>query len=760
MIYDEHFLAELDKQKHHTSHVRITSLTFDERPIETIEGRVTAGSANIDGASAVRRTCQLTMVTDQANISDYNWSMNTKFKLEIGLENYINSSYPDIIWFQQGIFVINSFSAALGTNNYTINISGKDKMCMLNGEVGGNLNSQVDFGNFEQVDKDGNIKIISQPVKTIIRDIVHQYGNEPFHNIIINDIDNAGLFLMEYAYDTPMYLLRKAGTSEYINATVNGVQEGQVKNENDEFVKVKIEELPQYDSLFSINGISVSSTIFYQENIPYNVAKIEYGQTAGYQETELTYPGDLIANAGESITSVLDKIKNFLGEFEYFYDLDGRFIFQKKRTWVDTPWNPISTDSESGVSYVDALRASSPCAYIFKDSELFTAFNNTPAISNVKNDYTVWGTRKGVGGADIPIHMRYAIDNKPFMYKSIQVADNELNEYNEKYGLAVKGQNSVLYITDEQYAPETPQVFSRFRRLSATRSNQFYYDEDNQILILYTTGNENENGILSLDNTSGTLEANNVLRMQISSYVLCDWRELIYRMAKDYSKYNHLDDFEQRVAAANPELFPTGKTGYEQYYIDLDGFWRQLYTAPGTDEGLEDIEYNEFGWNTQVQNAPESLNFWFDFLDMNGDISKYSVSNIGSRPKVVNDSAVKAIYYRDTPNIIFMTKDPDIYNTGYRYFKMGIYSNMFRKSAQGKSAKDALDTLLYNHSYAVESASITSIPIYHLEPNIRVYIEDVETGVEGEYILTKYSLPLTYNGMMNITATKAAERIL
>jgi hypothetical protein len=37
----------------------------------------------------------------------------------------------------------------------------------------------------------------------------------------------------------------------------------------------------------------------------------------------LVYPGDLIANVGESITSVLDKIKNMLAEFEYFYNLDG-----------------------------------------------------------------------------------------------------------------------------------------------------------------------------------------------------------------------------------------------------------------------------------------------------------------------------------------------------------------------------------------------------------------------------------------------------
>jgi hypothetical protein len=59
----------------------------------------------------------------------------------------------------------------------------------------------------------------------------------------------------------------------------------------------------------------------------WHVAKIEYGQTAGYRETDLVYAGDLIANIGESLTSILDKLRNMLAEFEYFYDIDGRFIF-------------------------------------------------------------------------------------------------------------------------------------------------------------------------------------------------------------------------------------------------------------------------------------------------------------------------------------------------------------------------------------------------------------------------------------------------
>jgi hypothetical protein len=37
-----------------------------------------------------------------------------------------------------------------------------------------------------------------------------------------------------------------------------------------------------------------------------------------------------------------------------------------------------------------------------------------------------------------------------------------------------------------------------------------------------------------------------------------DWREIIYRMAADYLKWNHLDDFAARVIAANGTRYPTG----------------------------------------------------------------------------------------------------------------------------------------------------------------------------------------------------------
>jgi hypothetical protein len=159
MFYEETFLKDLMRQKNRIIYARITSMDLFENPIEYIEGRVTAGSINLDGASAIRRSCSLTLITDEIDISDYYWGLKTKFSLEIGVQNTINKDYSDIVWFDQGIFLITTFSHSFSATAFTINISGKDKGSLLNGELGGTLNSSVDFGKIEEIDKHGNVVI-------------------------------------------------------------------------------------------------------------------------------------------------------------------------------------------------------------------------------------------------------------------------------------------------------------------------------------------------------------------------------------------------------------------------------------------------------------------------------------------------------------------------------------------------------------------------------------------------------------------------
>jgi hypothetical protein len=66
---------------------------------------------------------------------------------------------------------------------------------------------------------------------------------------------------------------------------------------------------------------------------------------------------------------------------------------------------------------------------------------------------------------------------------------------------------------------------------------------------------------------------------------------------------------------------------------------------------------------------------------------------------------------------------------------------------------------LYQHTYATETITLTALPMYHLQPNTRVLIKDSHTGINGEYIVSKITVPLQYNGTTSITTTKAVERI-
>ena len=891
MLYKKEFLQQLDQMKNKTLYARIVALSVDELPLEQIEGRITQGSINVDGSSAVRRTCSLTVVADNFDYSNYLWGLNTKFKLEIGLLNTIDNTQPEIIWFNQGVYVITSFSTSRSTTHFTITIQGKDKMCLLNGEVGGTIGVQTDFGTIEEEDADGIWTIRKIPIPDIIKNMVHSYGGEPYHNIIIKDLDMNGLELLEYRYDNvPLILYRKIDSNVYSNA---------IFANSPVFVYRTLDPTTRQPELLSslsgsdfeqltetLSGDFEAPIFYFEDDLQgYRLTKINFGDAAGYRPTELTYAGDLIAKTGESITSVLDKIKNMLVEYEYFYDLDGRFVFQKKESFISTLWNNTNDSEDVQVTYQDNTNS----IYTFNGNDLIISLNNNPNLLNVRNDFSIWGEKQSVSGAKVPIHLRYAIDTKPQYYCTIgnfsEFDINEIKEYNEKYNTTIPevSPSSIVYTT-----------------------NQHYVQEPGYICV-------------------------------------SDWREVLYQMAKDYFQYNFLTNFEIKLKNANPNIQATNKTGYEQYYTDIQVCWRQLYNpeiqttiekyiteitvlenelknvntllntnqekivslnnsisveksqvqidilyqdllitqndvleqeaikknletkiktkkeklekqqnmlqdfyqikdfipeeevelrslscllndttrvsmirkendqyfitniknisklldedkkeipikkgdiiAYVNSEGEENIDMyfqvflletkgtetyvyfryyvnNKLYWNKSVFENPSVLNYWFDFLDISGELSSFNTKTIGVRTKAINENNIKTIYYREIPNIMFtedISQEKQI--SGYRYIQIPNLENMFSISSKGKSAKEKLDELLYSHGYCSETASLTTIPIYYLEPNTRIHISDSKTKINGDYIIDKISLSLSHNGNMTLTITKAAETI-
>lgn len=838
-LFDQDFLKELFENKNRTIFARITALTKEELPIEFIEGKVTGGSINIDGSSAVRRTCSLTMVAKEVNINDFYWGLKTKFKLEIGLKNQINSNYPDIIWFKQGIFVITSFSTSLTTNNYTINISGKDKMCLLNGDLGGALPHTTDFGVEEYYDATTGITTYTSiPIKTIVRESIQNFGNELAQNIIINDIEDAGLELLEYRGDIPLYLFREITSDTFINMTINENQRCYVDGEATTVNKIKT-----YDNLVHLEEGQEPTIVqlsLEEGARKYYVAKLEYGSTPGYRLTDLTYAGDLILNVGETITSLLDKIKNMLGDFEYFYNLDGKFVFQKKHIYNSIPW----LDSENGEEL--PAEATLP-QWSFLNSQLVSSFSNTPNLSNLRNDFAVWGIRKTTAGSELDIHMRYAIDRKPEKYHSlIEDKDYTIEDWDWRELIYQMALDYRRYYHDDDFLYRLAQANPQYPD-GHTGYEQYYTDmegfwrtlynptpekqynsvqdfEDKDIAKLfikqaYRKPTEKELGSLTYKdayilvgsemrpfakncflqynvpyyyitsfNTFGEVKANgagtakdmlnkfyidnlyikdpltqNMVKLveeELAEYVNNDPSDIYIRdQGENYIAY---DELEERLKVLYKE------NGQFLSYVKRNNFGEVDTPEEKVIEPvyyyIEDYEYDrETYWHNNVSDCPEKLLFWFDFLDADGSqLGKYSVPAVGVRSKALKDTNVKSIYYREVPKVIFQSGVEEYeHQTGYTYIQLqNTMENLFTISSKGKSAKGRIEELLQDYGYCIESANISTIPVYHLEPNSCILIQDDRTGISGEYIANKITIPLTHNRTMSITATKLITELL
>lgn len=169
-------------------------------------------------------------------------------------------------------------------------------------------------------------------------------------------------------------------------------------------------------------------------------------------------------------------------------------------------------------------------------------------------------------------------------------------------------------------------------------------------------------------------------------------------------------------------------------------------------------------WNKDVIESPNTLNFWLEFLDTQGELSHYSIPNIGDRTKVDNESSINSIYFRNIPTIIFYGQEDEdtVVNekTGYTYINISDWAkDLFTYSTQGISAKDFIDENLYNYAYCIENIQLNTIPIYYLEPNTRIFVYDKQSHIEGEFLINQLTIPMQYNGNMTISATKAQKRL-
>ena len=675
-LRDKNFLKTIDRISLKEEFAKITILNWQERPIEDIQGKVSSGTLNINGNSSLRRTCNLTILIDEnnSNITSVknSLSINKKIKLDIGIKNNTSQySEYDIIWFPLGTYVISSASITNTNSQITsASLQLKDKMCLLNGECGGLLPASVTFSSYDTLDANGAYQTEQPTIYTIIKYVVNYFGGEQLPKILISDVDERVRKVMKWTGSNPLYI------TQY-TSTTSGVQYGATTDKE------------QVDEALAAGTID-------------SYTEYKSGQDVGYIYTDFVYPGELIGDAGNSVCDILDKIKSALGNYEYFYDLDGNFIFQEIKNYLNTSKSTTDlNDMEQNDYLIDITKGKS--VYTFDDSFLISSYSNAPQYSMIKNDYIVWGMREdATTGATYPIRYHLAIDTKPqtgntykvFFYDDpddgIRKAKRPI-QFSTRDGFPAQGAEDTFYL-----ALDTNTVYK--------------WDTEQNTYVMFAT--------------------------QTKDITTTDWRTELY------------------LSGAQAEGFSLDTNNY---YTELNNEWPKMY----------DIENGEF--YEEYEKDPSSLDYFLDFIDSSAAIGELSISNIGKRSKIVVDEDINCIFEREIPNLVMIDASQDsaivteqreeAQRKGQDYIQVtGAIYNLLATGGTQNSAFERVKELIYQYTSYNESITLQCLPIYYLDVNQRITVNDSKSNIYGDYMINSISIPLNISSMMTISATRALER--
>lgn len=671
-LKDSVFLKKFDELKLKEQYVKLIVLTFDEMPIQEIQGKVTGGNLTLDGSSGMRRTGNLSMIADEYenDLTDtkHLLSINKKVEVLIGFVNTTNEyTEYDMLWFPQGIYVIISPNISHNSDGVNISLTLHDKMALLNGECGGTLPASVTFNEIEDIDEDGNIQVTEPTIYQIIQELVNHFGGEQLGKIIISDIDNKIKKVMKWTGSAPLYLYQEPAADGTI-----------------------------YNS-FSTNYNELAAR---QAQGHGTIKEFSYGQDIGYILTDFVYPGELVGNAGDTVVTILDQIKNTLGNYEYFYDVDGNFRFQEIKNYLNTSYSTFLINEMNADNYlVDYTSGKS--VYTFEDANIIQSYSNSPQYQQIKNDFLVWGKRTSIDGKDVPIRYHLAIDSKPTIGNSYKV----------------------FFFTDPDdgitKAKKPVEFASKSNFPDKGETGIYYYAADTGIIYKWATD------VKTYEQTPYTIE----------TIKATDYRTELY-MAGVASEPFGLDS--------------------NYYYTELKNEWPKLY----------DMRNQKFFEG--VIDQPSDVDFFLDFIDTPTAISEFSVQNIGRRTTTLVDDSINCIFEPDNPDIVIieagsedadsMQRECEARKQEYAQVRSEIYVMLLNGGAL-RSAYDEIKKELYQYTNYNEQISLTTLPIYYLEPNVRITVRDNQSGIYGDYMVKSISLPLDINGTMSLSCTRALERI-
>ena len=672
-LNDDNFLDTIDTMHHLEQYVKITALDWKEKPIRDIEGIITSGSMNIDGHSAIRRTISLSSSfgTEITNIDNI-FSLNRKINVQIGFKNNTNQykDYP-IIWFPQGVFIIISANVSHSLSGTSVSLQARDKMSLLNGDCGGVIPASTRLDTYETVDKDGNWVIEKPCIDQIIREVVNHFGEEQLSKIIISDVDKRIRTVMKWIGNTPIYLYKE--DNNYYFTT-------------------------DYSTAAAAAG---------------GYQTFDYNRDIGYIYSDFVYNKEFVADAGNTVCTILDQIVSYLGgNFEYFYDVFGNFVFQEIKNYMNISHQTVEIDKMKNSDYLLDM-TKGKVVYDFTNKNIISSYSNSPQYNNIKNDFIVWGLRTTNEGLNLPIRYHMAIDKKPKtgnMYKVFFYEDPD----------------------DNLTKAKIPMKYRSYAEIAANpgKAGVFYEDESTGNIYIWQDGEYTQID----DNIFVNIKTN-------------DWRSELYL---------------QGVAAE-----PLGIAS-NYYYTELSVEWPKLYNLMADEHSENGITYYTGEFYEDVLQDPSSIDYFLDFIDSEAAISRFSVDNIGRRSEIENNDDFNCVFEPDIPNFVIIETGTDETDAKREECEkrdqpyIQVNSNIFNSLAVGGNFNSCyweIKNLLYNKTGYNENIQIQALPIYHIEPNIRVKAFDKDSDIYGEYMINNISLPLTIDGQMSIGAIRVNEKI-
>ena len=707
------FLQEIDNFVNQKQYVKITLLNWNEEPIKEIQGELSGGSISKDGSSSVRCTCSLTAIVDRGeyNIEDskMDFAINKKIYIECGIKNYSKhyKDYP-ILWFPQGVFFISNFSITSNvSSNISISLTLKDKMCGLNGEVGGTFPAAVILDEMDTQSPTGQFVHQKVLIYDIIQEIVHHYGGEPLNNILIEDVPNRIKRVMRWTGENPLYL-------KAISADGYTWYEGLLDKPSD------------------MTGVKQYNT----------------NEDVGYTYVDFVYDTELTANLGESVVTVLDKIKQYLGNYEYFYDEFGVFHFREIKNYLNTTQSKILLDDMDAKDYL-ADTTTGKTVYSFSDKTNIISITQNPQYANIKNDYVIQGLRKRTNSnASVLVRYHLAIDRKPTIgntYKNLLL-------YEEADTNLIKAAYPLSLGKDEEL-PQ-PGNFNIIYKVEEDGESKFYYWEDEvykevKVKKYYSSASE--------------------------GYTTKDWRTELYlqgllakNLGTDAGQY--YAKIQESFGANLGESFiddiyrqqQQNKVDVDYYFEELDAFWPQIYN----------LETQKFYGEEEDKAAYTSSladgNYYLDFIDpYTSGLGEFSIANIGRRTLAIQNDDVNCIFQPEVPDIVFLNTDDDDIDIqrdecdrkGQPYSQ--VKSNIYQALATGGFKNGAFDQIkyqLYLHTNYQKTLSLSALPVLYLEPNSRVEINDATTNAQGDFMVQSISIPLGAGNSMSVTLNQCLER--